>query len=111
LARELSAKLRTVPDMEDFDYFVGIPVDNNVRFADKLASSFQLSGPAHAGEGCQFFNAGDNSLGDIPCSKRVVFPDVFDSSDGLVRCISGPTDLPHHEWTCRITSERADQCG
>ena len=84
-----------MPDVEDFDYLVGITVHNNVRWADEFAGSFHLPKPSHAGEGCQLFNAVDNGLGGIPCSGGIVLLDAFHGGYELVGRLGCPADLPH----------------
>ena len=81
--------------MQDFDNFFGGTVYNDVRRTDEFAGSFHLSGSAKAGEGCQFFNAVDNGLSDIPGGGGIVLLDVFDSSFKLVRRFGCPPNLPH----------------
>ena len=68
-----------MPDVKDFNYFVSITVHNNVRRAYEFARPFYLSRPTHSGECGQFLDPANNSLGRISCSRRIVFPDVFNS--------------------------------
>ena len=76
--------LRPVPDVQDFDNFLGGTVHNHVRGADEFAGSLHFSGSAKAGEGCQLFNAVDNCLSDIPGCGRIVLLDAFNSGFKLV---------------------------
>ena len=73
-----------MPDVQDFNNFFRGTVDNDVRRDDEFAGSFDLSGSAKAGEGCQLFNSVDNRLGDIPGSGGIVLLDVFNCGFKLV---------------------------
>jgi len=84
-----------VPDAQDFDDLFGGTVHNDVRRADKLASSLHLSGSAKAGEGCQLFNAVDNRLSNIPGSRGIVLLDVFNGGFKLVSGFGCPPNLSH----------------
>ena len=73
----LAPVLRPVPDVQDFDNFVGGTVHNDIGRADEFAGSFHLSGSAKAGEGCQLFNAVDNRLSNTPGCDWIVLLDAF----------------------------------
>jgi len=84
-----------VPDVQDFDYFIGVAVDNDVGRADKFAGFFHLSRSAQAGEDRQLFNAVDNRLGDFLCSGWVVFLEARNSGFELVGRFWRPPNQPH----------------
>lgn len=84
-----------MPDVQDFDNFLGETVHNNVRRADKLLCSLHLSGSAKAGEGCQLFNAVNNRLGDIPSSSGIVLLDAFHNGFKLIGRFGCPPNLSH----------------
>ena len=90
----LAPILRPVPDIQDFENFIGRTQNNDVRRADDFAGSFHLSGSAKAGKGRQLFNAVDNRLSYITGSGRIVLPDVFNSGFKLVSGFGGPPNEP-----------------
>jgi len=90
-----SPVLRSTPDVQDFNGFVGGTVHDDVRRANKFAGSFYLSGSAKAGKVCQLFNAVDNRLSDIPGGGGIVLLDVFNSGFKLVSRFGCPPNLSH----------------
>jgi hypothetical protein len=87
--------LRSVPDVQDFDNFFGGTVHDHVRRADEFAGPFHFSGSAKPGEGCQLFNAVDNTLSDIPACSWIVLLDAFNSGLKLVGRFGCPPNEPH----------------
>ena len=84
-----------MPDVQDFNNFFRGTVDNDVRRDDEFAGSFDLSGSAKAGEGCQLLNAVDNHLRDTPASGGIVLLDVFNSGFKFVGGFGRPPNEPH----------------
>jgi hypothetical protein len=81
--------------MQNFDYFIGVTVHDNVRLANKLSGSFHLSRTAQAWKVCQFLNVVDNCLSDILRGGRIASLDVFNGSYKLVSRFRRPANPPH----------------
>jgi hypothetical protein len=76
--------LRPVPDVQDFDNFLGGTVHNDIGRTDQFAGSLHLSGSAKAGKGRQLFNAVENRLSSIPGCSGIVLLDAFHSGFKLI---------------------------
>jgi hypothetical protein len=84
-----------VPDIQDFNNFVGCTVHDHVRPTDEFAGSLYFSGSAKAGEIRQLFNAFVNGLSEIPGCGWVVLLDVADSGFKLFERFGCPPNPPH----------------
>ena len=101
--RQLSAPvLRAMPDVQDFDNFLGVPVHNDVWRTDEFAGSLHLSRSANAGERRQFFDAVDNRLSNIPCGDGAVLLDPLNSGLKLVGRFCRPPNQPHERNSLSI---------
>ncbi len=99
-----------MPDVQDFDNFLGGTVHNNVRRADKFAGSSHLSRPPKAGKIGELFNPFNHALSDIPSSGRIVFLNVFNSHFKLVSRFGCPPNKPHERNSRSITVKHFLMC-
>jgi hypothetical protein len=79
-----SPVFRPMPDVQNFDSFLGVTVHNDVGRDDKFAGSLHLSGSTNPWEGSQLLDAVDYCLCDIPGSCGIVLLNMSNSSFKLI---------------------------
>jgi hypothetical protein len=94
--RLLSAPvLRTVPDVQDFDHFIGVTVYNNVRWLRSSRVPFTSPDRPRPGKvaGCSMPSI--TVWATLSAAGRIVFLDAFNSGYKLVGRFGCPPNLLH----------------
>jgi len=73
-----------MPDIQEFDNFIGVTVGHDVRRADQLPCAFNFRRSSDAGEARQSTYTLSNGLGEIVRCQGIVFLNTFDAGYKLV---------------------------